>query len=77
MTHKILQPAGWARPKGYANGIAARGTQVFIAGQIGWDAEQIRAATLAGQVGIALATSCACSKRRAGGRNTWCASPGT
>ena len=30
-------PAGWAAPKGYANGIAARGRQVFIAGQIGWD----------------------------------------
>jgi enamine deaminase RidA (YjgF/YER057c/UK114 family) len=40
MTHKILQPAEWARAKGYSNGIAARGTQVFIAGQIGWDAEQ-------------------------------------
>jgi enamine deaminase RidA (YjgF/YER057c/UK114 family) len=40
MTHKILQPADWQRAKGYSNGIAARGTQVFIAGQIGWDAEQ-------------------------------------
>ncbi len=55
MTHKILQPAGWARPKGYANGIAASGTQVFIAGQIGWDADQkLTEQTLAGQVGIAL-----------------------
>ena len=34
----ILQPKHWALPKGYANGIAARGRQVFIAGQIGWDA---------------------------------------
>ena len=40
MTHKALQPAEWARAKGYSNGIAARGTQVFIAGQIGWDAQQ-------------------------------------
>jgi enamine deaminase RidA (YjgF/YER057c/UK114 family) len=40
LKHKILQPAEWARPKGYSNGIAARGTQVFIAGQIGWDSEQ-------------------------------------
>ena len=40
MTHKVLQPAEWARAKGYSNGIAARGTQVFIAGQIGWDAQQ-------------------------------------
>ncbi|MCE2940977.1 MAG: RidA family protein [Gemmatimonadota bacterium] len=38
--HRVLAPAGWAPPRGYANGIAARGTQVFIAGQIGWDASQ-------------------------------------
>lgn len=37
---KILQPAGWARPKGYANGVAARGTVVSVAGMIGWDAEE-------------------------------------
>lgn len=34
----ILQPADWKPPKGYSNGIAARGTQVYIAGQIGWNA---------------------------------------
>lgn len=34
---ETLQPAGWARPRGYANGIAARGKLVFVAGQIGWD----------------------------------------
>jgi enamine deaminase RidA (YjgF/YER057c/UK114 family) len=34
---EVLQPAGWATPKGYANGIAARGRQVFVAGQIGWN----------------------------------------
>ena len=33
----ILQPAGWPRPGGYANGVAAEGRLVFIAGQIGWD----------------------------------------
>jgi enamine deaminase RidA (YjgF/YER057c/UK114 family) len=37
---KTLQPPGWAAPKGYANGIAARGTLVFVGGQVGWDAEQ-------------------------------------
>jgi len=37
---KILQPAGWAPPKGYANGIAARGTLVVVGGQIGWNAQQ-------------------------------------
>ncbi|WP_428263495.1 RidA family protein [Haliangium sp.] len=35
--HRILQPEGWAAPKGYVNGVAARGTTVFVAGQIGWD----------------------------------------
>jgi enamine deaminase RidA (YjgF/YER057c/UK114 family) len=40
MIHKILQPAGWAPAKGYANGIAATGRQIFVAGQIGWNAEQ-------------------------------------
>ena len=40
MTNRqILQPPGWAAPKGYANGIAVRGTQVFVAGQIGWNAQ--------------------------------------
>ena len=33
---KILQPPGWARAKGFSNGIAAKGNLVFIAGQIGW-----------------------------------------
>ena len=37
---KHLQPPGWATPKGYANGIAARGTLVFVGGQIGWNAQQ-------------------------------------
>ena len=36
----ILQPDGWAPAKGYANGIAARGTQIFVGGQIGWNAQQ-------------------------------------
>ena len=35
--HEILQPHGWAKPKGYANGVAATGRQVFVAGQIGWN----------------------------------------
>jgi enamine deaminase RidA (YjgF/YER057c/UK114 family) len=36
-----LHPAGWKPPVGYANGIAARGTLVFVAGQVGWDADQV------------------------------------
>ncbi|MBA4214184.1 MAG: enamine deaminase RidA [Polaromonas sp.] len=35
-----LQPPGWATPKGYVNGITAKGSFVFVGGQIGWDAEQ-------------------------------------
>lgn len=38
--NRTLLPPGWKKPKGYANGIAARGTQVFVAGQIGWNAEE-------------------------------------
>ena len=37
---KHLHPPGWATPKGYANGIAATGTLVFVGGQIGWNAAQ-------------------------------------
>ncbi|MBC7395792.1 enamine deaminase RidA (YjgF/YER057c/UK114 family) [Variovorax sp. GrIS 2.14] len=37
---KFLQPPGWTAPKGYANGIAARGTTIFVGGQIGWNAQQ-------------------------------------
>jgi enamine deaminase RidA (YjgF/YER057c/UK114 family) len=36
--HRTLQPDGWPRPRGYANGISASGRQVHVAGQIGWDA---------------------------------------
>jgi enamine deaminase RidA (YjgF/YER057c/UK114 family) len=36
-TLTVLQPPGWARPRGYSNGIAAYGRMVFVAGQIGWD----------------------------------------
>ena len=36
---EILQPPGWPLPRGYSNGIAARGRQVFVAGMVGWDAQ--------------------------------------
>jgi len=38
-TLEVLQPPNWPRPKGYSNGILARGRQVFVAGQVGWDRE--------------------------------------
>ena len=37
---KLLQPAEWLPPRGYANGIAAKGTLVFVGGQIGWNGQQ-------------------------------------
>ena len=40
MIHRTLQPDGWPRPRGYANGISARGRQVHVAGQIGWNTAQ-------------------------------------
>jgi enamine deaminase RidA (YjgF/YER057c/UK114 family) len=47
---KVLQPAGWPRPRGYSNGIEARGRQVFVAGLIGWTAdERFEAKDLPGQ----------------------------
>jgi len=48
---ETLQPPGWPRPKGYSNGIATAGRQVFLSGQIGWDADgRFPAKDLAGQV---------------------------
>lgn len=38
--HEILHPRGWKKARGFANGIAAEGRMVFLAGQIGWNAEQ-------------------------------------
>lgn len=54
---RILQPPGWARPKGYSNGIAVRGgTTVHIAGQVGWTAQgEWKESGFAGQFGQALA----------------------
>ncbi len=40
MTLTFLHPQNWKRPRGYANGIAAKGRIVFLAGQVGWNAEQ-------------------------------------
>lgn len=40
MSIRFLQPPGWAPPIGYANGIEATGRIVFVAGQVGWNAQQ-------------------------------------
>ena len=51
MQLEILQPPGWPRPKGYSNGMLARGRQVFVAGQVGWDAQgRFHSSRLADQV---------------------------
>jgi enamine deaminase RidA (YjgF/YER057c/UK114 family) len=56
MTAHVLQPAGWAAPKGYANGVAASGLQVFVAGQIGWNGQcAFESDDLVDQVRLALA----------------------
>ncbi len=38
---KVLQPADWPRPKGYSNGISARGRMIFTAGVVGWDEREM------------------------------------
>lgn len=50
MTIEVLQPPGWPRPNGYANGMVAEGRQVFVAGQIGWNEQRQFPDTLAEQV---------------------------
>jgi enamine deaminase RidA (YjgF/YER057c/UK114 family) len=53
--HSIVQPGGWAPARGYSNGIIATGRQLFIAGQIGWDANgHFHSDRFSDQVGQAL-----------------------
>jgi enamine deaminase RidA (YjgF/YER057c/UK114 family) len=48
---KTLQPAGWAKPAGYANGVSARGRVIHVAGQIGWNKDsKFETAEFVGQV---------------------------
>jgi enamine deaminase RidA (YjgF/YER057c/UK114 family) len=55
MNLEVLQPPGWPRPLGYANGIAASGRLVFVAGQVGWnERSQFDSDRLADQVRQAL-----------------------
>jgi len=35
--HRVLQPEGWQRPRGFSNGVSARGETIYVAGQVGWD----------------------------------------
>jgi enamine deaminase RidA (YjgF/YER057c/UK114 family) len=75
--HQILLPADWPRPRGYSNGLVARGRQVFIAGQVGWDAQgRFASVHLADQVKLALQNVVAVLAEAGGGpehivRLTW------
>ena len=77
MTNKVLQPDGWAQPRGYSNGIEARGRQVFVGGQIGWDADcRFPSDDLVQQVFLALKNAVDVVKVAGGGpehvtRMTW------
>jgi enamine deaminase RidA (YjgF/YER057c/UK114 family) len=68
MNHQAILPAGWPRPKGYANGVVAKGRMLFIAGMIGWDAKgQFPGDDFAAQARQALANIAAVLEE-AGGR---------
>lgn len=77
MSHKQLQPEGWLPPKGYANGIEARGRQVYVGGQIGWNAQcKFEADDLVAQIKQALSNCVAVVGVAGGGaehivRMTW------
>jgi len=71
-----VQPAGWAEPRGYANGMIGEGRVLFVGGQIGWDVEGRFAEGFLGQVGQALANIVAVLEAAGGGpehvgRLTW------
>jgi enamine deaminase RidA (YjgF/YER057c/UK114 family) len=74
---QTLQPPGWTRPRGFANGVAASGTLVFIAGQVGWTGQgEWRERSFAGQFRQALENIVAVLREANGGpehivRLTW------
>ncbi len=77
MSQQVLLPAGWKRPSGYSNGIAAQGRMVFVAGQIGWDENfSFPDESMAGQVAQTLRNTIAVLAEAAAGpqhivRMTW------
>lgn len=73
---KILLPEGWERPKGYSNGISAKGRHVYIAGQVGWDRSGKFPKDFAGQFRLVLENTLAILKAGDAGpehivRMTW------
>lgn len=77
MMNNILQPEGWAKPRGYSNGIEARGRQIFVGGQIGWNGEcKFESDDLVQQIYVALKNSVDVVRVAGGGpehivRMTW------
>ena len=74
--HTVLQPAQWPTPKGYANGIKARGEMVFVGGMVGWDERERFPAGFAAQTRQALVNILAVLKEAGAGpehivRMTW------
>jgi len=48
---QMFNPPGWKRPKGYSNAVAASGRMIFVAGQVGWDGQEVfRTDDLVGQI---------------------------
>ncbi len=74
---RTLQPPSWAKPKGYANGISAKGQLVFVAGMIGWNKDgQFETHDFVGQAHRALENIVAVLREAGGGpehivRLTW------
>ncbi len=74
---QVLQPPGWATPKGYSNGVSVRGRQIYLAGQIGWNqSQQLVSSNLAAQLRQALQNIVALLAQAGGGpehlvRLTW------
>jgi enamine deaminase RidA (YjgF/YER057c/UK114 family) len=54
LVHRILQPEGWPEPRGYVNGVAAKGRMVFTGGMVGWDTDGVFPEGIAAQVEQAL-----------------------
>jgi len=77
MAHRIIQPAGWAAAKGYANGVLTADGTLYVGGQIGWDADQVfRTHDFIGQMEQALRNIMAIVEAAGGGaehlvRLTW------
>jgi len=59
IVHEVIQPAGWPAPRGYVNGVAARGRTIYTGGLIGWDATGKFPADFVGQVRQTLANTLA------------------